>query len=404
MGSPLTFWKVQQAPVLWLLDRTGRGHLIDDPIAHQATLLPLVRLGCSWIWLVALLLTASWSRRLYGPRAMALAAAIFALSPNLLAHGALATMELPLLACTTGMFLLFWQFLRTGDPRPFWGAAALGGLAFSCKFTAVIVPPILGLAWWLDRRLAGSGVRAADAPGGFGMLGFLAVLALADLAVTGFARLPLSPRTGAHPSLDVGLGPALGRWAARGDRDADPPGLGRLRDPDAAPAPRGAELPVRPTRMHGWWYYYFVALAVKVPLSFGLLVAGPRGLAAPDHLGRARPAAAGGPGGLPGDHGAGLVAELRPALPAAAGAGGDRLGLGAGRGRRVGPADRLGWAWPARRWPVAAIHPHELSYFNALAGRPARRPAHPGRLEPRLGAGGAGPGPAPGRVAPSSGI
>src|SRR5207249_567640 len=27
------------------------------------------------------------------------------------------------------------------------------------------------------------------------------------------------------------------------------------------------------TRMHGWWYYYFVALAVKVPLTFWLLVA-----------------------------------------------------------------------------------------------------------------------------------
>src|SRR6516225_7185193 len=31
MGSPLSFWKVQQAPVLWLLDRLGRGGLIDDP-------------------------------------------------------------------------------------------------------------------------------------------------------------------------------------------------------------------------------------------------------------------------------------------------------------------------------------------------------------------------------------
>src|SRR4051794_32318247 len=36
MGSPLTFWKFQQAPVLWLLDRLGRGDLVDDPIRHQA--------------------------------------------------------------------------------------------------------------------------------------------------------------------------------------------------------------------------------------------------------------------------------------------------------------------------------------------------------------------------------
>src|SRR4051812_40930709 len=32
MGSPLTFWKVQQVPVLWALDLTGRRALVDDPI------------------------------------------------------------------------------------------------------------------------------------------------------------------------------------------------------------------------------------------------------------------------------------------------------------------------------------------------------------------------------------
>src|SRR5882757_4270450 len=35
MGSPLTFWKVQQAPTLWLLDRSGFGGWVDNPIVHQ---------------------------------------------------------------------------------------------------------------------------------------------------------------------------------------------------------------------------------------------------------------------------------------------------------------------------------------------------------------------------------
>ena len=47
MGSPLTFWKLQQVPVLWLLDHAGRRGWIDDPIGHQRELLPLVRLGSS---------------------------------------------------------------------------------------------------------------------------------------------------------------------------------------------------------------------------------------------------------------------------------------------------------------------------------------------------------------------
>src|ERR1700685_2564036 len=50
MGSPLIFWKLQQVPVLWLLDRLGRGGWIDEPIAHQRDLLPMVRLGSLWIW------------------------------------------------------------------------------------------------------------------------------------------------------------------------------------------------------------------------------------------------------------------------------------------------------------------------------------------------------------------
>ncbi len=181
MGSPLTFWRLQQAPVLWTLDRLGRRELIDDPIGHQQELLPLVRAGALWIWLAALLLCACWSRRLYGPRAMALAAWLFALSPNLLAHGGLATMELPLLACTTGMLCLFWTFLDTGRRRWFWASAGMGGLAVSCKFTTVLFPPILAVIWWLDgwrrggrgslfrvtRQDPGNGrLRAGAPPGG----------------------------------------------------------------------------------------------------------------------------------------------------------------------------------------------------------------------------------------------
>src|SRR3954451_3089584 len=83
MGSPLTFWKIQQAPTLWALDRLGFRDWVDDPIAHQAQLLPVVRVGGLWIWLAAMLVTAAWAGKLYGPRAMAMASALFALGPNL---------------------------------------------------------------------------------------------------------------------------------------------------------------------------------------------------------------------------------------------------------------------------------------------------------------------------------
>ncbi len=44
-GSPLTFWKLQQTPMLWLLDRLGHGSWIDDPVSHEATLLWMARVS-----------------------------------------------------------------------------------------------------------------------------------------------------------------------------------------------------------------------------------------------------------------------------------------------------------------------------------------------------------------------
>jgi 4-amino-4-deoxy-L-arabinose transferase-like glycosyltransferase len=373
LGSPLTFWKLQQAPVLWVLDHTGRRALVDDPIGRQQELLPLVRLGSLWIWLAALLLTAAWSRQLYGPPAMALAAWLFALSPNLLAHGGLVTMELPLVACTTAMFFLFWSYLRTGTRRFFWASAAVGGLAWSCKFTTVLVPPILGLLWWADSLRRGRegrrGFLGVTARVGLGMLGFVAVLLAANVVVTGFALLPISQRTGAHPSLDARLGPWIGRLIET-PIPQDWAGFARQVIHQRS---GGSSYLLGERRMHGWWYYYLVALAVKVPLTFWVLVAARIG------LGR-RVASAGRDWMLPATIGLFLAVTavgssrnygLRYVLPLAPLAIVWVSGL-AGAGAGAG-----GWAWRAaavgllgQALAVASIHPHELTYFNAPAGGP----------------------------------
>ena len=219
MGSPLTFWKVQQAPVLWPArprrpgppDRRPDGPP-GDPAAPGPARLRLDLAGRAGadggLEPPALRPPGDGpGRRALRPQpepAGARGAGHHGAAPAGVHHGDV----LPVLA-----------FLRTGDPRPFVAAAALGGLAFSCKFTTVLVPPILALAWWVDRWLGGERrlVRLTLRVG-LGMAGFLAVLVLADLVVTGFALLPLSARTGAHPSLDGRLGPVLGRWITRSSR------------------------------------------------------------------------------------------------------------------------------------------------------------------------------------------
>ena len=376
MGSPVLFWKLQQVPVFWALDRTGHGGWIDDPIGHERELLPVVRVGASWIWLLAFGLTAAWSRQDHGPRAMALAGWIFALSPNLIAHGALATMELPLVAFTTAMFWLFWRFLESRRWPWFWASASMAGVAFSCKYTAIIVPPILALVWGVaswqggERRAIALARRVA-----FGMLGFLLVMLGANVVATGFARIPLSTSRGDHPTLERWLG-AAGAESARGLYETALPqdwvGFATQMHHQASGGPSylwGER------RMKGWWYYYLVAMAVKIPLAFWLLAAARLVLV---RAGNCEPARRSHDGLLPlvfllflmiAAAGSARNYGVRYLLPLAPLAIVWVSALGEVRGAvfpRIAVAAGLaGYAAAA-----AGIHPHELTYFNALAGGP----------------------------------
>ncbi len=277
MGSPLTFWKAQQVATLWLLDRSGFRHLIDDPIGRQAELLPILRAGSFWIWVVAFCVTLRWSRDLYGPRAMALAAWLFALGPNLLAHGSLITMELPVVAGTAGTSFLFWKFVNLSRKRDLWASAIVSGLTFSSKFTAVLLPPLLAIVWLRDLRV-NQGQKPL--PGVLrvarGMVGFVLVMLLADWAVTGFALLPLSRRVGnAHPVLEGrwGAGSMMSRLVSRAIEIPIPQDWVGFATQVIHQKSGGPSYLLGERRMSGWWYYYLVALAVKVPLTCWLVFA-----------------------------------------------------------------------------------------------------------------------------------
>jgi hypothetical protein len=370
MGSPLTFWKLQYVPVLCTLDLAGHADWVDNPVRYQARVLPWVRAWSLSLWLIAFGLTVVWTRRLYGPRAMVLGAWLFTLSPNLLAHGALATMELPLVAGMTAMFLLFWRFLQFRDRRDFMSSAALGGLVGSCKYTTVLVPPIFAVIWWIDAwRVRRESLRRATLHVVRGMLVFVAIAVLANLVVTGFAMIPPSERVGAHPTIDGRFGPNLGPWVQRVLETPLPQDWVGFATQARHQRSGGPSYLLGERRMTGWWSYYFVALAVKVPLTFWLLVIGRVVL-------RRRIPSAGRDRILPLAIGMFLAIAaagssrnfgIRYLLPLAP------LAIvwvsGIAEGGRAGIAlAAIGVAGQAVA--VAAIHPHELTYFNALAGGP----------------------------------
>lgn len=369
MGSPLLFWKVQQAPTLWLLDRLGYGSRIDDTEAHQAELLPWLRAGALPGWLAGLALTALWARRMSGRWAMIGAAWLYALSPNLLAHGGLMTMEAPIVATTTLTLWLAWEFLR-GRRWIFGIASAVAcGAAFSCKFTAIVLPPLLALAWMADDSQRGRFGSGALRRVVVGMVGFVLVMVISDLVVTGFARITPSARVGPHPSLAGRFGPRLDpivTWLVETPMPQDWVGFAnQMRHQQSG----GSSYLFGERRMRGWWYYYAIALAVKVPLGIFVLALARWAL-------RKRVVGAD-PGwfvplillgffiitalGSSRNYGVRYLLPMAPAvlvwLSGLTTAG--RLGIGF-----------LALAVGGQAVAVASIHPHELTYFNELAGGP----------------------------------
>ncbi|HEU5117875.1 MAG TPA: glycosyltransferase family 39 protein [Isosphaeraceae bacterium] len=370
MGSPLTFWKLQQAPVLLGLDPSGRGEWIDDPIRHQAQLLPLVRLGGLWIWLAAIGLTLFWAGRLHGPRAMALAAWVFALEPNLLAHGGLVTMEMPIVAGSALVGLLFWTFLRTGNRRWLWASGLACGLAFSCKFTAIVFPAILGLAWWLSPSETQAGGRCPPykifrVAGGMSV--FVGLMLLGDVVLTGFATQTPSESRGGHPAIESRLPIAIQPAVASLIETPLPADLVAFVIQVRHQRSGGPSFLMGERRLRGWWYYYLVAMAIKVPLGFWLLFGG-RCLVGPK---------------IARDRQEGMILVLLGAYLAIASIGSTRnygiryllpmapmavvwisgLAEGSRRARTLAVVGLLGMVAS-----LAMIHPHELTYFNVLGG------------------------------------
>ncbi|MEO6808993.1 MAG: hypothetical protein ABI353_07760, partial [Isosphaeraceae bacterium] len=250
-------------------------------------------------------------------------------------------------------------------------SAAVGGLAWSCKYTTVLFPPMFAVVWWVDRwwkgerRPVGLTIRVA-----LGMLGFVAVMALANLIVTGFAMAPLSPNQGEHLRLNGRVPDWLAPIVAKGLEVPVPRELAGFATQMQLQGSGGTSYLFGQRRDHGWWYYYLVTLAVKVPLTFWLLVVGRLA------LGR-RVKSSGSDAIIP------LVIVLFLAL---ASIGSTRnLGL-----RYLLPIAPLAIVWVSALaevrsfWKtlvvlglvgyavaVATIHPHELAYFNTLAGGPS---------------------------------
>ena len=214
-----------------------------------------------------------WARQLYGEPAAAVVTTLFYLGPTVLAHGHLATTDaLCTLTLFASVFFLRWAYRGERSPSAGWArialAGAVWGLALLVKFTAILLLPAFAVLIAVYRRS-----RA-----GRGLAEFGALLACALLVVNLGMGFRGSFTQLGHFELSSGFGTGMQRALPGWLPVPLPESYVRGFDAQKRDVERG-EFPsylFGQWSAQGWWYYDFVALAVKTPLPFlALLLACP---------------------------------------------------------------------------------------------------------------------------------
>ncbi|MER6183812.1 phospholipid carrier-dependent glycosyltransferase [Streptomyces sp. NPDC001652] len=178
--------------------QVGR-HLLYESGNDPWRLMLWARLPVIVLTLAFGLVVLAFARELAGPAGGLVALALYALSPDVIAHGSLATLDVPTAGfLLTSVWLLWRARLRPRLYVPLAGLAA--GVALATKMSALAaVPVLLALAAWSvwrhdshDRRRALA--RAAAAAG---------VVAVAVIAVVWLSYLVVDPRLRWSPQQHV---------------------------------------------------------------------------------------------------------------------------------------------------------------------------------------------------------
>lgn len=269
-------------------DQTQLGrHVLYESGHDPGRLLPAARLPVIVLTLLFGLVVFAFARDLTGPAGGVVALALYALSPDVIAHGSLATLDVPMAGfLVTSCWLLWRARHHPGRYLPLAGLAL--GAAVATKMSALAaVPVVLALAGLSVRH-----ARRADSPHrtlrrvGTGVAAALGV-ALIAVAVVWISYLVVDPRLRWVPP--AGLPPAEGLRALTGLLPLPRPYLDGLR------VQFGFEDRVWTTFLFGsvhvgaLWYYLPAALLVKTPL--GALVLWPAGTGTVVAVRRLRPAA-----------------------------------------------------------------------------------------------------------------
>lgn len=138
----------------WAVDESGEVHTNAQRVSQDfmwghgvdvERVTFLARMTTIWLALLLGALVWRWARELYGPLAAVAALALYALSPNVIAHGRLATLDLGVAAFYVAALYAWWRYLRRPTLRWMLVGGVLLGLAQASKFSAAMVVPTMAL-------------------------------------------------------------------------------------------------------------------------------------------------------------------------------------------------------------------------------------------------------------------
>jgi len=273
------------SPVITYPDWYGVGNVILTARGNYVRNLTLARIGILPFLVLACVTVFLWAHRWFGRVAAVFALLLFVCLPPVLGHAGLATTDMAATATVAAGLYLFVRWIE----QPYWPRTALLGLAFGAavasKFSAVaFLPACVGVAVIYLTIVNRQFFSVRPLPWKRYVSRFAMAVLLALTFVWGTYRFnvqPISPLQGAHHRIDKWMNDS---WLRRATYRVVETPIPLLDFYDGVQQVRTYQKTgfdsylLGEYRKTGWWYFFFVVLAVKTPIGFLLFSAA--GLAA----------------------------------------------------------------------------------------------------------------------------
>jgi hypothetical protein len=277
---PQVEWRSAESPHTRIEFELASDWLLSDTSLFRRQLV-LSRLTMFAFFLLGLISIVCWTKDLYGPRAAWLAAGLWSLNPDILTCSAVVMPDLP--ATSAGLLLgyRYWSWL-VDESRKFPGGVAVClALAVLCKFTWLFLFALLPIVTLVYDVCTRKPLKFSSARDACRLVGAFVITVLMINWCYGFdgtgTRLGDFEFISGSFSGETKLPPETGN-RFRGQV------LGSLPLPFPKEMIRGIDFLkwefergypcyLNGTWQHrGWWYFYLVAMAVKMPLGYWMLI------------------------------------------------------------------------------------------------------------------------------------